>query len=46
MTKSVKLTAVMMVALLGLAACNTVRGAGQDLSVAGSTIASEAGQAQ
>ncbi|MEX1660972.1 MULTISPECIES: entericidin EcnAB [Thioclava] len=43
---SVKLSGVMLLALLGLAACNTVQGAGQDLSVAGNTIASEAQQAK
>ncbi|KEP69064.1 entericidin A/B family lipoprotein [Thioclava sp. BHET1] len=46
MTKSIKLSAVMMMALLGLAACNTVQGAGQDLSVAGNTIAGEARSAR
>ncbi|MBC7145638.1 MAG: entericidin A/B family lipoprotein [Thioclava marina] len=46
MTKTVKLGAAMALVILGLAACNTVRGAGQDLSVAGSTIASEANKAQ
>ncbi|MEO1951979.1 MULTISPECIES: entericidin A/B family lipoprotein [Thioclava] len=45
MTKSVQMAA-MTVILLGLAACNTVQGAGQDLSVAGSTIAGEARQAR
>ena len=46
MMSSVKLSGVMMLALLSLAACNTVQGAGQDLSVAGNTIASEAQQAR
>lgn len=33
-------------ALFGLAACNTVDGAGQDLNAAGSAISQEARQAQ
>ncbi len=32
--------------LLGVAACNTVEGAGQDLSAAGTAITQEARQAQ
>ncbi|MFC7705142.1 entericidin A/B family lipoprotein [Plastorhodobacter daqingensis] len=32
--------------ILGLAACNTVEGAGQDISAAGTAITSEARQAQ
>ena len=46
MMSSVKLPAVMMLALLGLSACNTVQGAGRDLSLAGNTIANEAQQAK
>ena len=35
-----------LLALLTLAACNTVRGAGQDISTAGSAITDEAEEAQ
>jgi predicted small secreted protein len=35
-----------LLALLALAACNTVRGAGQDVSAAGAAITDEAEDAQ
>lgn len=35
-----------LLALLALGACNTVQGAGQDLSTAGETISDEAEQTQ
>jgi entericidin B len=37
---------VLILALLGLAACETVKGAGQDLQIAGQAIQSEAREAQ
>jgi entericidin B len=37
---------LVLVALLGLSACETVKGAGQDLQNAGQTIEGEAAQTQ
>lgn len=44
--KRIVVKMVPVFALLAAAACNTVEGAGQDLSVAGQTIQSEARQVQ
>ena len=35
-----------LIAVLTLAACNTMRGAGQDISTAGDALSSEAAQTQ
>lgn len=37
---------IALVALLGLTACETVKGAGRDLETAGSTITTEANKVQ
>ncbi|HQU68222.1 MAG TPA: entericidin A/B family lipoprotein [Albidovulum sp.] len=38
--------ALILAAVLGLAACETIKGAGQDLQSAGQTIESEAAESQ
>lgn len=38
--------AILLAAVLGLSACETIKGAGQDLQSAGQTIESEAAQSQ
>lgn len=44
MTRSIRLLPIL--AVLAIAACNTVQGAGEDLSTAGQAISTEAQRAQ